>query len=158
MGYGKEITNYIVECWGQGLSAEETVKALEKRNNITIGLATVYRHRHSLTAKAIIDEIMRKQLRDIALAQNPSVRMKYRHKLLTILLPQIIEQKTEIDMKKEVKFESRALLFTQDPNYIKVMAIMREKQLLERAERDKAYAEKKAKEAKESSSKGDEKD
>ena len=50
MTYSREVTNKIVECWGLGFTAEETVKAIEEWKGVHIGLATVYRHRHSLTA------------------------------------------------------------------------------------------------------------
>ena len=89
-------------CWGKGLTANETVKYIEQTENVKIGLATVYRHRHSLTAKEIIDELMREQRRDISLTQTPSVRMKYRHKLLSILLPQQIKHDIKLDAKLEV--------------------------------------------------------
>ena len=91
MTYSKEVTNKIVECWGLGFTAEETVKAIEEWKNIHIGLATIYRHRHSLTAQEIIEELMRKQMRDIAKEDNSDLRMKYRDKLLEKLIPQRIE-------------------------------------------------------------------
>jgi len=97
MTYSREVTNKIVECWGLGFTAEETVTAIQEWKNIHIGLATVYRHRHSLTAKEIIDELMRKQMRDIAREDNSAVRMKYRDKLLAKLIPQRIEA----DVKSE---------------------------------------------------------
>ena len=90
MGYTKQVTYKIVECWGLGLTAEETVDAIEQWRGIRIGLATVYRHRHSITGQKIIDELFRKQLRDIAQA-DPETRLKYRDKLLEKLIPQRVE-------------------------------------------------------------------
>jgi len=104
MGYKKEVTNLIVECWALGFTAEETVKALDQKHSLKIGLATVYRHRHSITAQTIIDELIRKQLRDIAGADNPTARMKYRDKLLAKLIPQRTEhygmQQIDITQRK----------------------------------------------------------
>ena len=94
MTYSREVTGKIVECWGLGFTAEETVTAIAEWKNIRIGLATVYRHRHSLTAQQIIDELLRKQLRDIAKvdADKPGLAMKYRDKLLEKLIPQTVLQ------------------------------------------------------------------
>ena len=92
MTYSREITNKIVECWGLGFTAEETVTAIAEWKGIRIGLATVYRHRHSLTAQQIIEELMRKQMRDIAKEDNSDLRMKYRDKLLEKLIPQTVLQ------------------------------------------------------------------
>ena len=92
MTYSREITNKIVECWGLGFTAEETVTAIAEWKDIHIGLATVYRHRHSLTAQQIIDELLRKQMRDIAKEDDSDLRMKYRDKLLEKLIPQTVLQ------------------------------------------------------------------
>ena len=89
--YRKEVTRLIIECWGKGLSAEETRKFIDKKEGILIGLNTVYRHRHSITGQKIIDELFRQQRRDIALEQDSDKRMKYRNELLKILVPQRIE-------------------------------------------------------------------
>lgn len=91
MTYSREVTNKIVECWGLGFTAEETVRAVEEWKGITIALNTVYRHRHGITAQQIIDELIRKQLRDIAKDDNSDLRMKYRDKLLDKLIPHRIE-------------------------------------------------------------------
>lgn len=91
MTYSKEVTGKIVECWGLGFTAEETVKAIQEWKGITISLNTIYRHRHSLTAKELIDELLRKQMRDIAKEDRSDLRMKYRDKLLEKLIPQRIE-------------------------------------------------------------------
>jgi hypothetical protein len=93
--HSKTITQHIVELWGLGYSAEETVEAFKKKN-YPIGLATVYRHRNSLTAKQIIDELMRKQLDAIAKSEDPSLSLKYRNELLKMLIPQRIETDQQI--------------------------------------------------------------
>jgi hypothetical protein len=95
MGYPKEITETIVLCWGKGYTAQETVEYIQKIHKKSVSKKTVYRHRHSLTAQEIIEELMRQQLRDIALCQSPTAKMKYRDKLLDKLIPKAIEMKTE---------------------------------------------------------------
>jgi len=81
----------IVECWGLGLSAEETRTYIDRTKGVMMGLATVYRHRHSITAQHMIDELMRKQRRDIAKEDDSDLRMKYRDKLLEKLIPHRVE-------------------------------------------------------------------
>lgn len=102
MGYSKEITRTIVYCWGKGFTAEETVEYIKKTHNTKVGLSTVYRHRHSLTAKDIIEELMRQQRRDIALCQSDKTRMTFRDKLLEKLIPKAIEMKTEGNLKVDI--------------------------------------------------------
>ena len=97
MTYSREVTHKIVECWGLGLTAEETVKAIQEWKDITIALGTVYNHRHSITAQNIIDELIRKQLRDIAKEDDSDLRMKYRDKLLEKYIP----KRVEADLKSE---------------------------------------------------------
>jgi len=94
----------IVECWGLGLTAEETREYIHRTKKVMMGLATVYRHRHSLTAQQIIDELIRKQMRDIAKEDSSDIRMKYRDKLLEKFIPQRIEayQKSVHEEKREV--------------------------------------------------------
>jgi len=100
--YSKEVTNKIVECWGLGFTAEETVKTIKEWKDITIALHTVYRHRHSLTAQQIIEELMRKQFRDIANEEDSEVRMRFRDKLLEKLIPQRIETKGELTQTQQI--------------------------------------------------------
>ncbi len=102
MTYSKEVTNKIVECWGLGFTAEETVMAIQEWKNIHIGLATIYRHRHSLTAKEIIEELIRKQMRDIAKEEDSEIRMRYRDKLLEKYIPQRIEAKGEFTQTQRI--------------------------------------------------------
>ena len=106
MTYSKEITNMIVECWGLGLSAEETREYISRSKEVMIGLATVYRHRHSITAQQIIDELMRKQMRDIAKEGDSDLRMKYRDKLLEKLIPQRIESYLRQEIEQTVKIDA----------------------------------------------------
>lgn len=110
MTYSREITNMIVECWGLGLSAEETREYIFRTKQVMMGLATVYRHRHSLTAQQIIDELMRKQMRDIAKEDNSDVRMKYRDKLLEKLLPKRLEMYSQHEERVDVDVNIQALL------------------------------------------------
>lgn len=55
---------------------------------------TVKKDLHSIEAKAYLEEILRKQLTDITIA-DIELRLKYRGKLLDKLLPSKIEQKVE---------------------------------------------------------------
>ena len=109
--YPKHITERIVELWALGFTAEETRTAISEQYK-NIGLATVYRHRHNLTAKNLIDELLRHQERAIlkANADNPVVAMKYRNELLKILLPQRIEA---YSVTKEV-IENRDITIVAD--------------------------------------------
>ena len=102
--YRKEVTRLIIECWGKGLSAEETREFITRKHEISVGLATIYRHRHSLTGQQMIDEIYKEQRRDIALEPNSEIRMNYRDKLLTKLIPaiSISYNKTEIENKNSL--------------------------------------------------------
>jgi hypothetical protein len=104
MTYSKEVTNLVVECWGLGFTAEETVRTINEKKGVLIGLATIYRKRHSLTAQQIIEELMLKQMRDIAEEEDSDLRMKYRDKLLEKLVPQRIEafEKREVNVNTTV--------------------------------------------------------
>jgi len=57
--YTKDVTAFIVYCWGHGLTGEETVKALLDKRGLKVSLNTVYRKRQSLTAAEMIDELER---------------------------------------------------------------------------------------------------
>jgi hypothetical protein len=95
LGYGKEVTGLIISCWGRGLSAEETKVYLKEVKNVNIGIATIYRHRKSLLASHLIDELIRAQLRDILETNDLTLRLKYRDKLLAKLVPHRIHQLTQ---------------------------------------------------------------
>ena len=105
MTYTREVTNLIVYYWGKGLTAEETRTVIKEKTGKQLGLATIYRHRHSLTADQIIEILFTDQLRDIALATDIGLRLKYRDNLLGKLIPQKfqsfefkhIEQRVKID-------------------------------------------------------------
>ena len=73
------------------------MKAFEEKHNIKISLHTVYNKRNSLTAKEMISELQREQLKEIATVKNPGLRLKYRNELLKILLPIKMEQNMRID-------------------------------------------------------------
>ena len=95
--FGKEVTQRIVELWGLGYTAQETVTALKEKHNIKISLHTVYNKRNSLTAKEMISELQREQLKEIAATKSPGLRLKYRNELLKILLPIKMEQNMRIE-------------------------------------------------------------
>ncbi|MFC1486372.1 hypothetical protein ACFLRN_01615 [Thermoproteota archaeon] len=95
--FRREITQRIVELWGLGYTAEETVRKLRENNNIKISLHTVYNKRNSLTAQEMINELQREQLKDIAATASPALRLKYRNELLKILLPIKMEQNMRIE-------------------------------------------------------------
>lgn len=87
----------VVECWAMGLTLVETVKVM-RDGGFRISTATAHRDRHSTTAQEYVDELIRRQLRDIALAELEQ-KLNYRDKLLGKLVPQKIEafQRTEIE-------------------------------------------------------------
>jgi Fe2+ or Zn2+ uptake regulation protein len=95
--FEKGVTQRIVELWGLGYTAEETVNQLKEKYNIKISLHTVYNKRNSLTAKEMISELQREQLKEIASAKSPGLRLKYRNELLKILLPVRMEQKMKLE-------------------------------------------------------------
>ena len=100
--YTKDVTAFIVYCWGHGLTGEETVKALLDKRGLKVSLNTVYRKRQSMTAAEMIDELEREQLRDIASTEDEELKLKYRNEFLKILLPIRIEQKTLSVSKVEI--------------------------------------------------------
>lgn len=87
--YSKEVTGWINECWARGASAEATVKAIQQAHGIKLGLATVYRHRHNLTTKDLVDELLRQQETDISHCDEAELKLKYRNELLKIFIPQM---------------------------------------------------------------------
>ena len=66
-----------------GLTAEETVDYLKEKHKISVALQTVYNHRKSLTAQDMVDELLRQQNRDIALADR-ALKLKYRDRVLAV--------------------------------------------------------------------------
>jgi Fe2+ or Zn2+ uptake regulation protein len=92
--FSKTVIQRIVNLWGLGASAEETVKAL-REEDVKISLHGVYNIRKSLTAQQMIDELQREQQRDIAKCDTPALKLKYRDLLLAKLMPQKTEQKIE---------------------------------------------------------------
>ncbi len=104
--YPKDVTAFIVYCWGHGLTGEETAKALQDKKSLKVSLATIYRKRQSLTAMEMIDELEREQLRDIASTEDEELKLKYRNELLKILLPVRIEEKTLSFSKVEIDDKS----------------------------------------------------
>jgi len=97
--YPRTVTEKIVEYWALGFSAEETRQALTEKQNVAMALNTIYKHRHSLTAQTLIDELVRRQERAILKADtdDPPLAMKYRNELLKILVPQRIESYSRVD-------------------------------------------------------------
>lgn len=104
--YPKDVTAFIVYCWGHGLTGEETAKALQDKKDLTVSLATIYRKRQSLTASEMIDELEREQLRDIASTEDEELKLKYRNELLKILLPVRVEQRMLSFSKVEINDKS----------------------------------------------------
>jgi hypothetical protein len=104
--YTKDVTAFIVYCWGHGLTGEETVKALLDKRGLKVSLNTVYRKRQSMTASEMIDELQREQLRDIASTEDEELKLKYRNEFLKILLPVRIEQKSLSVSKVEINDKS----------------------------------------------------
>ena len=92
--FSKTVIQRIVNLWGIGASAEETVKALQDED-VKISLHAVYNIRRGLTAQQMIDELQREQQRDIAKCDDSALKMKYRDLLLAKLIPQKVEQKIE---------------------------------------------------------------
>lgn len=86
MTYSKEVTALILSDWVKGASAEETRIHIAEAVGHPIGLATIYRHRHSLTTQDLIDELLRQQERDITKAESKTA-LHFRNELLKILLP-----------------------------------------------------------------------
>jgi len=97
--YPRTVTEKIIEYWALGFSAEETRQALTEKQNVTMALNTIYKHRHSLTAQNLIDELIHRQERAILKADtdDPPLAMKYRNELLKILVPQRIEAYSRVD-------------------------------------------------------------
>ena len=113
--YPKTVTEKIVEYWALGFSAEETRQALYDKQQVKVCLNTVYKHRHSLTAQDLIDELIRRQERAItkADAENPALAMKYRDKLLEKLMPQRFEAHTLEEVRVEEKHVNITANLTQ---------------------------------------------
>jgi len=93
----------VVEFWALGLSAVETARAM-KDEGYRISQHTVYNDRHSTEAREYVDELIRRQLRDIALG-DLELKLNYRDKLLGKLIPQKIEAFSY--EKREETYEAR---------------------------------------------------
>lgn len=74
------------------------ISALMKKEGFKASERTVWSDLNSIEAKQYTEEILRKQLSDITIA-NISLRLKYRGKLLDKLLPSKIEQKVEGEVR-----------------------------------------------------------
>lgn len=134
--YPRTVTDKIVEYWALGFSAEETRKVF-KKDGVSICIDTIYKHRHSLSAKNLIDELLRRQERAIFKADtdNPELAMKYRDSLLRILLPAHIEQKIEGNVQMEP-----ALGFEADPDLKRLLMESAERQREEKRLADEKRA------------------
>lgn len=106
--YSKEVTGWIDECWAKGFTAEQTVEAIHKKHDIKLGIATVYRRRHSRTTHELVEELMRQQQFDITISTNEELKLKYRNELLKIFIPQMAIVKnineTESTVKHVIEF------------------------------------------------------
>ncbi len=102
MTLSKTVTQQIVKAWAKGLTAEETVKFLKDECHVDVCLNTVYAKRKSLDASEMIEELMREQLREIVIAPDLAVRLKYRDKILDKLMP----RKPTVAIENNVKVEN----------------------------------------------------
>lgn len=82
---GMTIPEISVKMKGEGFAASER---------------TVWSALHSIEAKDYQEEILRKQLTDITIA-DIDLRLKYRDKLLDKIMPQKIETKAEVTVDKK---------------------------------------------------------
>lgn len=78
------------------------ISAKMKQEGFQASERTVWNDLHSIEAKDYQEEILRKQLVDITIADVP-VRLKYRDKLLDKLMPRKIEQKISGEFEGKVK-------------------------------------------------------
>jgi DnaJ-domain-containing protein 1 len=108
MTFSKTVIQRIVTLWGMGATAEETVAAL-RNEGIKIGLQTVYRLRHSLTAKQISDELLQEQLRGINRAEGEA-QLRFRNELLKILIPARFDINS-----KSISVEKKEVTVHDDP-------------------------------------------
>jgi hypothetical protein len=104
--YSKIITEEIVRLQANGFTAEETREYLKENHQISIGLNTVYRHRHSPVGVEMLQELIRHQERSILKADStsPALAMKYRDKLIEKMINKIMPDL--VYSKAEVKSES----------------------------------------------------
>jgi len=102
----------VVEYWALGATLQETTRYM-REEGYRISPTTVHRDRHSTTAKEYIDELIRRQLRDIATAELEQ-KLNYRDKLISKLVPQKIEafqlQKIEQHVKIDVSEDEDNIL------------------------------------------------
>ena len=99
----------VLELTTAGMTIPD-ISEMMKSEGFAASERTVWRDLNSVEAKDYQDEILRKQLTDITLA-DIGLRLKYRDKLLDKLMPQKIEQKIsgERQQKMEVKHEVAGL-------------------------------------------------
>lgn len=93
----------VVEHWALGLSAFETAETM-KAEGYRISVHTVYNDRHSATAQQYVDELVRRQLRDIEDAKLAQ-KLYFRDKLLGKLIPQKLETFSVSKIEQHVKID-----------------------------------------------------
>ena len=108
--FSKAIVQKIVEHWGVGDSALETVKAL-MAEGIKISMHAVYNIRRGITAQEMADELMHEQRRDIHNSPDTDTRCRWRNELLKILIPQRTESvNLNLNKSEQVKVDVNELL------------------------------------------------
>jgi len=110
--YSKIIIEEIIRFQALGFSAEETRIALKDKYGKQPALNTIYKYRRSPIGQEMIEELIRHQERDILKAdsENIGLAMKYRDKLLALLLPQKIMSYHKEDVNIEERRELNVTL------------------------------------------------
>jgi len=91
----------VLELSTAGMTIPD-ISAKMKQEGFAASERTVWNDQHSIEAKDYQEEILRKQLVDITIADT-EVRLKYRDKLLDKLMPRKIEQKLTGAVTQEVE-------------------------------------------------------
>ena len=93
----------VLELSTAGMTIPD-ISAKMKLEGFAASERTVWNDLHSVEVKAYQEEILRKQLTDITIA-DISLRLKYRDKILDKLLPKKIEQKVSGDLQQKIEVE-----------------------------------------------------
>lgn len=93
----------VLELSTAGMTIPD-ISAKMKQEDFKASERTVWNDLHSIEAKDYQEEILRKQLVDITIA-DVEVRLKYRDKLLDKLMPRKIEQKVTSEVTQEVELK-----------------------------------------------------
>ena len=87
----------VLELSTSGMTIPD-ISTMMKGEGYAASEHTVFNDLHSVEAEDYLEEILRKQLTDITIA-DISLRLKYRGQLLNKLLPSKIEQKVEGEIR-----------------------------------------------------------